>query len=49
MTKEKIEERKNELLTQIEQVKNQFQALTGAIQDCDYWLEQIGNPKEKKK
>jgi len=46
MTKETIEKRKEELLQQIEQAKAQFNALTGAVQDCDYWLEQI-KTKEK--
>ena len=46
MTKEKIEKRKAELLQQIEQVKNQYNALLGAVQDCDYWLKEI---KEIKK
>jgi len=46
MNKAKIEARKEELTKQIEQTRNQFQALTGAIQDCDYWLSQLKN-KEK--
>ena len=44
MNKEDIGKRKAELLAQAEQAKAQYQALIGAIQDCDYWLEQT---KEK--
>jgi len=46
MDKKKIEERKETLIKQRDQAFAQFNALNGAIQDCDYWLEQIGK-KEK--
>lgn len=48
MDEKTIEKRKAELSAQAEQVKVQYQALVGAIQDCNYWLEQI-KPKEKSK
>ena len=41
MTKEAIQRRKAELITNREQVMGQANALTGAIQDCDYWLAQL--------
>ena len=34
ITKEQIEQRKAELMAD-------YHALAGAIQDCDYWLEQL--------
>lgn len=37
---ESITKRKAELVAQREQLVGNVNALTGAIQDCDYWLEQ---------
>lgn len=48
LTTAAIEARKQEYLNQKQQVQNQINnnqatvcALDGAIQDCDYWLEQL--------
>jgi len=46
MTKEEIQRRKGELIDNREKVMGQANALTGAIQDCDYWLAQLER-KEK--
>jgi len=51
ITREALEARKQDLLNggqmiaqRIEQLKADLQATTGAIQDCDYWLEQLDAP-----
>ncbi len=41
ITKEDIETRKSQLQSELEQARNTMNALHGAIQDCDYWLEQL--------
>jgi len=45
MDKKTIEKRKEDLQKQLVQIQNQFNALTGAIQDCDYWLGQLKEEK----
>lgn len=46
MDKEAIEQRRNELKGQLEQVQANGNALLGAIQDCDYWLAQLAAKSE---
>mgnify|MGYP001616197640 CR=1 FL=1 len=41
MTKEQIQDRIKELETNRETLKSNFIAIEGALQDCNYWLEQI--------
>ncbi len=41
MTKAEIQERKANLVSNREQIMGQANALTGAIQDCDYWLAKL--------
>lgn len=38
ITKEKLEARLTALRQQLEQVKQQFFAITGAVADTEYWL-----------
>ena len=47
MTKEKIETRIKKLEYDLIQVQANANALSGAIQDCNYWLSELG--KEEKK
>ena len=47
MTKEQILARIEELKAQAEQLKANLNAVGGAIQDCEYWLEQINEPEVK--
>ena len=44
MTREQIEKRLAELEAQREQALANANALSGAIQDCRYWLEQLPQP-----
>lgn len=46
MTEELIKARIAELMAQAEQMRANLNALSGAIQDCEYWLEQV--KKEQK-
>ena len=41
MTKEQIVVRKAELQAQQEQLKANFNAFQGAIEECNYWLKQL--------
>lgn len=41
MTIEALEARKNELLAQQNQFVANTHAISGAIQDCDYWISQL--------
>lgn len=49
MTKEQIQDRIKELETNRETLKANFIAIEGAIQDCNYWLEQGDKPAEATK
>jgi hypothetical protein len=41
LTKEQIEQQKASYIQQRDALTNQIAAYNGAIQDCDYWLEQL--------
>jgi peptidoglycan hydrolase CwlO-like protein len=41
LTKEAVQQRLTELKKQKEQVLADVNALSGAIQDCEYWLEEL--------
>ena len=41
MTRQDIQNRKDSLISEREKVMGQANALTGAIQDCDYWLARL--------
>lgn len=41
MTKEQVQARLEQLQTEREQVKASLAAYEGAIQDCNYWLQQL--------
>lgn len=41
MTEELIKKRIEELMAQAEQLRANLNAIGGAIQDCEYWLEQL--------
>ncbi len=45
MTKDKIEARQAELRKALQVSLEQAERLRGALQDCDYWLKQIDEPK----
>lgn len=49
MTKEQILERIKELETNRESMKGNFIAIEGAIQDCNYWMEQLDKAVSEKK
>ena len=49
MTKEKLLARKAELQAQQEQLKANFNAFQGAIQECDHWLQQLAEGADEKK
>lgn len=46
MTKEQIEERKAELRKALQVTEEQAERIRGALQDCDYWLKKLDEPKE---
>lgn len=48
MTKEDITKRRDEYIAQREQLLAQANAVLGAIQDCNYWIEQVDKPVEVK-
>lgn len=48
MNVKQIEERKQELMKQLETLRANINAVNGAIQDCDYWLKQVTEKKAKK-
>jgi chaperonin cofactor prefoldin len=41
MTKDQIQARIDELMKIGKQVETQIHAINGALQECNYWLEQI--------
>jgi hypothetical protein len=41
MTKEQIEARKAQLIQIRDETLSSFNAIVGAINDCDYWLAQL--------
>jgi len=47
MNKDQIEKRLEELKTNQEQLRANLIATSGAIQDCEYWLEQLKEKKTK--
>lgn len=48
MDKAKIDQRKADLQKQYDQKMADLQALSGAIQDCEYWLEEIKKEASEK-
>ena len=48
MDKAKLEQRLVELRASLKQVEANGNALIGAIQECEYWLIQIEQPKPPK-
>ncbi len=46
VTREAIEKRMAELENERNHLINKLQAITGALQDCAYWLEQLEQPEE---
>lgn len=42
-----IQKRREKLLGDLEQAKANVHALQGAIQDCDYWIEQMKQAVEE--
>ena len=49
ITKESIQARIQDLENQKKQMEANANALAGAIQDCQYWLEVVKNAEEAKK
>jgi hypothetical protein len=47
MNKEIIEQRKDELKKQLDQVLANANALHGAIQECEYWLSVLNAPQDQ--
>lgn len=45
ITKEKIDERLKVLKTNLQQLEAHVQALNGAVQDCEYWLDVLNQPE----
>lgn len=43
MTTELLKERKQKLQQQLERLRNDYNAVLGAIQDCEYWEKQIAD------
>jgi hypothetical protein len=48
ITKEQIEERKARLQADMQKVLQASYELNGALQDCDYWLEQLEDSDDEK-
>lgn len=46
ITKEMLEARLLELKAERQSLINNSNAFTGAIQDCEYWLEQLATPPD---
>ena len=46
MTKEQIESRLNELRQEKERTALMIHVIDGAIQDCEYWLKKLEEPKK---
>ena len=49
MNKEQIQDRIKKLENEREQLKATLLAYEGAIQDCNYWLQELDKPSEEKK
>ncbi len=55
MTKEQVVERRTELLAELNQAEANYNAITGGVLDCDYWLEVMAaeeedtNPKPRRR
>lgn len=47
ITKEAIEKRRAQLQAEYEQAIRTTEAIGGAIQDCNYWLEQLTKEADK--
>jgi prefoldin subunit 5 len=45
ITAEKIQARLDDLKAQADQLRGNLNAVGGAIQDCEYWLEQLNEPE----
>jgi prefoldin subunit 5 len=45
ITTEKIQARLDDLKAQADQLRGNLNAVGGAIQDCEYWLEQVKEPE----
>lgn len=46
ITKEQIQARAAQLQRQAERLQNDLNATLGALQDCNYWLEQLDASKD---
>lgn len=46
MTKEQVQERLDTLTKERDQLKTTLLAYEGAIQDCNYWLQQLSPPEK---
>ncbi len=49
ITKEKLETRLAEAKNQLEQLRQQFAATSGAITDMEFWLAEFDKPSEPEK
>ena len=48
MTKDQIQARIDELMKVGKQVESQIHAINGALQECNYWMEQLNKGEEVK-
>ena len=46
---ETIVQRRASLVQDVSQMDAEYQATTGALQDCEWWLKSIEKPKDNKK
>ena len=46
---EAVAQRRATLVQEITQMDAEYQATSGALQDCEWWLKNIEKPKETKK
>ena len=46
---EMIAQRRATLVQEVSQMDAEYQATSGALQDCEWWLKNIDKPKESKK
>lgn len=49
ITKEMYEKRKKGLEQRRIQLQNEFNAVLGATQDCNYWIAELSKPEPEKK
>ena len=49
ITREKLETRLADAKNQLEQLKQQFAATSGAIADLEYWLAELDKPEAEEK